>query len=48
MTPPIRIRKSKAQVDRPWRVRYGRQIIGAFPTGAEALDFTRRVLRAAS
>lgn len=48
MTPPIRVRKSRTATPRPWRVRLGKQILAAFPTGDEALDFVRRLIRAAA
>lgn len=46
MSAPIRVRKMRGTTDRPWTVRFGGSA-ARFPTGAEALDFVRRLLKAA-
>ena len=46
MTPRLRIRKSRAPLSRPWRVKYGRLTLATFPTHAESLSFVRRLLKA--
>lgn len=42
----IRVRKSPAGGYRPWAVSFG-GAVATFPTGIEALDFVRRLLKAA-
>ncbi len=44
----LTVRKSRvAALRRPWIVRHGSKVLGAFRTGTEALQFLRRLLSAA-
>lgn len=47
MSAPVRVRKTRGATFRPWLVSFGGGV-AAFPTGAEALDFVRRLLKAAA
>lgn len=47
MSAPIRVRKTRGATFRPWLVSFGGGV-AAFPTGADSLDFVRRLIRAAS
>lgn len=44
----LTVRKSRVRaLRRPWVVRHGPKVLGAFPSGADALTFLRRLLSAA-
>ena len=52
MSVPIRVRKlrhpkTRPERRRPWQVSFGSGV-AAFPTGADALDFVRRLIKAAA
>ncbi|MBN9198487.1 MAG: hypothetical protein J0I33_07595 [Microbacterium ginsengisoli] len=47
MSDRLRVMKSRKPGDRPWKVRAGRTVLGAFPTGPDALRFVRRLIAAA-
>lgn len=50
MSTPIRVRKAKYSryPRRSWTVRHEGIVLGRYATGVEALDFVRRLIRAAS
>lgn len=47
MSAPVRVRKTRGATSRPWRVSFGGGV-ATFHTGVEALDFVRRLLKAAA